>query len=147
LQVSKLRPDLETQFPLELSQKQFTNYLTLADEEDEDETEGVTVINVVHAHNLQETQLTKKDFMALVKPFLKRTTEWLKEHGKEDRVAGFQSGATEMVKFIVGKFDEMQIFTGPSFDTEASLAFAYTKDGETDPTFMFFHDAMKLEKF
>ena len=47
-----------------------------------------------------------------------------------------------MVKFIVGKFDEMQIFTGPSFDTEASLAFAYT-----DPTFMFFHDAMRLEKF
>ena len=85
--------------------------------------------------------------MAIVKPFLKKVVDKLKETGKEDRVKGFQTGATEMIKFIVGKFDEMQIFSGSSFSTEASLAFAYTKDGEIDPTFLFFVDAMKEEKF
>ena len=85
--------------------------------------------------------------MALVKPYLKKVTEKLKENGKEARVLEFQKGATELVKFIIAKFDEMQIFTGSSFDSEAGLAFAYTMDGEIDPTFLFFADGMREEKF
>ena len=50
--------------------------------------------------------------MGLVKPYLKKVVEKLKENGKEDRVPEFQKGATEMIKFIVGKYDEMQIFMG-----------------------------------
>ena len=91
--------------------------------------------------------MSKKDFMALVKPYLKRVVEHLKAKGKEDRVKGFQQGATEMIKFVVGKFDEMQIFTGTSYDTEAGLCFAYTMDGEIDPTFLFFNDGMREQKF
>lgn len=117
------------------------------DQNDGDDGGGETVINVVDAHQLQETQLSKKDFMAIVKAFLKRVVALLKEKGKEDRVADFQKGATDMIKFIVGKFDEMQIFTGQSYDTEAGLAFSYTKDGETEPVFLFFTDGMKEEKF
>ena len=52
-----------------------------------------------------------------------------------------------MIKFIVGKFDEMQIFTGDSYDTEAGLAFSYTKDGETEPVFLYFNDGCKEEKY
>ena len=85
--------------------------------------------------------------MALVKPYLKRVSTHLTENGKEDRVAGFKAGATEMIKFIVGKYDEMQIFTGTNYDTEAGLAFSYTKDGETEPVFLFFNDGMKEEKY
>ena len=85
--------------------------------------------------------------MALVKPYLKRVSTWLTEHGKEDRVAGFKQGATEMIKFIVGKFDEMQIFTGSNYDTEAGLAFSYTKDGEENPVFLFFNDGLRGEKY
>ena len=118
----------------------------LVDDEFEEE-EGETVINVVDAHKLNELQLSKKDFMALAKPYLKKVVEKLKEQGKEDRVAEFQKGATELIKFVVGKFDEMQIFAGSSYDTEAGLCFAYTMDGEVDPTFLFFNDGMKLEKF
>lgn len=48
----------------------------------------------------------------------------------------------------MGKFDEMQIFIGESeAAADASLAFSYTKDGETDPVFLFFLDCMKEEKF
>ena len=83
----------------------------------------------------------------MVKAYLKRVVAHLKEKGKDERVADFQKGATEMIKFIVGKYDEMQIFTGQSYDTEAGLAFSYTKDGETEPVFMFFTDGMREEKF
>ena len=52
-----------------------------------------------------------------------------------------------MIKFIVGKYDEMQIFAGTNYDTEAGLAFSYTKDGEVEPVFLFFQDGYKVEKF
>lgn len=86
--------------------------------------------------------------MAMLKGYLKRVVTHLTENGKEDRVDGFKKGATEMIKFIMGKFDEMQIFTGKSLDMEnGGLCFAYTMDGETDPTFLYFNDGLKQEKF
>ena len=60
----------------------------------------------------------------MLKAYLKRVVGYLKENGKEDRVAGFKQGATEMIKFVMEKFDEMQIFVGESMDTEAALCFA-----------------------
>lgn len=84
----------------------------------------------------------------MLKGYLKKVVTYLQENGKEDRVDGFKKGATEMIKFVMGKFDEMQIFIGESMDTEnAGLCFAYTMDGETDPTFLFFNDGLKQEKF
>ena len=85
--------------------------------------------------------------MGLVKPYLKKVVAKLKEVGKEDRVAGFQKGATEMIKFIVERYDEMQIFMGQSMDPEAGICFCYNKDGNIDPTFMFFADGMRETKF
>ena len=118
----------------------------IADDED-DGGDGPTVVNLVDAHGLSEMQLSKKDLMGMIKAYLKRVAGHLKEQGNEDRVAGFKAGATEMVKFVVGKFDEMQVFSGKSMDTEAGLCFAYTKDEETDPTFLFFLDGLKETKF
>ena len=85
--------------------------------------------------------------MGLIKPYLKRVVAHLNENGKEDRVKGFQAGATEMIKFIVGKFDEFQIYTGENQDMEAGLCFSYNADGEADPTMLFFNDGLKQEKF
>ena len=123
------------------------NFWFLADDEGPGDDGGETVINIVEAHGLSEMQLSKKDVMAMLKGLMKKTVTYLTENGKEDRVAGFKKGATEMVKFIMGKFDEMQVFTGSSMDVEATLCFAYTMDGETDPTFLFFNDAYIQEKF
>jgi hypothetical protein len=123
------------------------NVQIACDDEQEDEGEGETVINIVDAHRLNELQLSKKDCMTMLKAYLKKVVGYLKENGKEDRVAGFKGGATEMIKFIMEKFDEMQIFVGESMDTEAGMAFSYTKDGETDPVFLYMVDGCKEEKF
>ena len=47
----------------------------------------------------------------------------------------------------MGRFDEFQNFLGENMDTEGALAFAYTVDGEVDPTFLFFADGLRQEKF
>ena len=85
--------------------------------------------------------------MAVIKGYLKTVTDKLKET-KPERADAFKKGATDVVKLIVSKFDEFQIFTGSSYDTDASMAFAYTKE-QTDegPTFIYFADALKEEKF
>jgi Translationally controlled tumour protein len=44
--------------------------------------------------------------MNMIKTYLKRVVAFLKEKGKEDRVKGFQAGATELIKFIMAKYDE-----------------------------------------
>ena len=83
----------------------------------------------------------------MIKALLVKTVGFMKENGKEDRVPGFKAGATELTKLVVSKFDEMQIFMGEGMDAEASICFSYTKDGETEPVFLFFADCMKEEKF
>ena len=118
-----------------------------ADDEPDMETGGETIINIVDAHKLVEVKLGKAAVMNMVKAYLKRTVAFLKEKGKEARVPTFQAGATEFIKFVMGKFDEMQVFIGESGDPEAGLCFAYTIDGEVDPTFLFFADGLRQEKF
>ena len=72
-----------------------------------DDGGGKTIINVVHAHNLQKAQLSKRDCMALLEAYLQRVVEHLKEKGKDDRIPEFKKGATEMIKMIMEKFDKM----------------------------------------
>ena len=106
------------------------------------------MINIVHAHNLQETNFSKADFMAVIKPYLKKVVAKLKENGKDDRVAGFQQGATELIKFIVNRYDEMQIFAYKKYDMEAGLCVAWQKEQEDEgPTFLYFLDGLREEKF
>ena len=125
-----------------------SDFVAIAADDEDDGGEGETVVNIVEAHKLNEIMLSKKDVMALIKGIMKNCVTRLKENGKEDRVAGFKAGATEMVKFIIGKFDEMQIYIGESIDTEnGAICFSYNKDGETDPTFLFFNDCYKEEKY
>jgi hypothetical protein len=96
------------------------------DADEPEDTGAVEMVNnIIDSFHLQEVQLTKKDFMAYVKGYLKRSCAWLKENGKEDRVKDFQKGATEAVKFIVGKHDEFQFYVGQSFDMEAGLGMAW----------------------
>ena len=82
----------------------------------------------------------------MLKALLNRTLSYLNE-SNPDRVDGFRKGSTQMIKSVMEKFDEIQIFVGKNSDTDASMAFSYTASGEEGPTFLFFVDCMKLEEF
>ena len=86
--------------------------------------------------------------MAYIKGYLKTIKEKLETSGKTDRVEAFQKGATALVKELVSKWDEVQVFTGESSNWEAGLAFCYVKDQADDgPTFYYFNDGLKQEKY
>ena len=115
----------------------------------EDDGTGETVVDIVDYFKYNEIPgFQKKDFMAWVKGYLAKVTDKLKANGKEDRVDGFKKGATELVKFVISKWDEMQVFAGPKYDMDAGLCFAWQKEQSDDgPTFLYFLDGMKEEKF
>ena len=107
-----------------------------------------TVIDVVDALRLAEITLDKKGFMAYIKGYLKAIKEKLEAAGKTDRVTVFQKGATELVKQLVANWAEVQVFTGESANWEAGFAYCYMKDqADKGPTFYFFLDGMKQEKY
>ena len=88
--------------------------------------------------------------MTWAKAYLKAVEAKMKEQGKEERVADFKKGATALFKFIVGKFDEMQIFTGKSgfsIDPPYALCFAFQENQEdAGPTFLFFADGLEEQR-
>jgi hypothetical protein len=130
------------------TKKASDNIQIASDDVADDDEEGETVVDVVEAFKLNEMTISKGEFMAWAKAYLPKVTAKLTEAGKEDRVPVFKKGATQTVKLIAGKFDEFQIFVGPSYNMEGALAFAYQKNQEDEgPTFLFFVDGMKEEKF
>ena len=114
----------------------------MADDSDGEDENAEMVIDLVDGFHLVETQLDKKTFMAWVKNFLKAVVAKLKEIGKEDRVAAFQKGATEFVKFVIPRIDEFQFYAGENIDLAGHLALSYQKNQEdAGPTFLYFIDS------
>jgi len=76
--------------------------------------------------------------MGYVKPWLARVVEKL----PEDKATEFKAKAQDAIKFLLGKVKELQFFTGESMDPESTLCYAYYKDGNANPTFLFCKYAM-----
>lgn len=105
-----------------------------------------TVIDIVSSFNLSETSLTKKDFTTYIKGYLKRVIEYLQENNPS-RVDSFKTESAALVKKILGSFDDYQFYMSESNDFEASLVYAYYKDEETAPRFIYLKDGLKEEKY
>lgn len=117
------------------------------EDESQPDDKTVTVIDVVDSLRLAEISLDKKGFMAYVKGYLKAIKEKLEASGKAERVAPFMKGATDLVKQLVGKWDEVQVWTGESGNWDGAFGYCYVKEGEENPTFFFFLDGLKQEKY
>lgn len=115
-----------------------------AEGEDAEELESAAkkVVDIIDAFRLQETSWDKKGFMGYIKGFMKKVAEKLPAERKDK----FMAEAPAAVKMLLGKFDELQFFTGESSDLEATLVYAYYKEGSSDPTFLYFKDALKEVK-
>jgi len=119
------------------------------DEEEEDQGEGETVVDIADKFMLNEVQgFSKAEFMQWVRGYMQKIVAKLTEQGKADRIPEFKKGATELVKLIAGKFSEMQLFVGEKMDYEGAFCFAYQKEQEDEgPTFLFFKDGLKETKY
>jgi hypothetical protein len=114
----------------------------------EEDENAPTVIDLVDSFQFNEVTMTQKDIMAWAKPYLAKVSEKLTAAGKADRVPIFKAEATNLLKFIFSKIDEMQTFYGKAYDCEGALCFCYTANPEdAGPTFLFFNDGLRVEKF
>jgi len=86
--------------------------------------------------------------MTYIKNFLKNVKTFLETNGKSDRVAEFQKGANDFIKFVVGKFDDFTFYTGTSENVEGGIALSHWEnDSDPGPVFFYFKDALKEVKY
>merc|ERR1712226_612828 len=52
----------------------------------------------------------------------------------------------EAVKWLVSMLKESQFFVGESMREDGALVFVYYKEGNTNPTFIYFGDGLKAVK-
>ncbi|MEU7168293.1 translationally-controlled tumor protein [Streptomyces morookaense] len=112
----------------------------------DDAGESVTKVNIVHAHELEQTQFTKKSYQVYIKGYTKRLLTYLKEHNPE-RAAIFEKKAPAFIKGILANFNDWDFYTGKSMDPDAGLAMLnYRDDGQT-PYVVVLKDSVKQEQY
>jgi len=112
-------------------------------EDDGVNDESVKVVDIIDTFRLQEQPpFDKKTFVAYIKKYIKNLTEVVPEERKEE----FKKGIEPAVKWLLTKLKDLQFFVGESMKDDASLVFAYYKDGATDPTFIYVADSLKEVK-
>lgn len=111
------------------------------------------VLDVIYNGGLQLFSMTKKEFMAYLKSYFAKIVKYLEENGKADRVAGFKKGATDFIKFIVPKFDELEFYTGKSHNNEeddeikGGIAISFWEDESAPgPKIYLFKDGLREVK-
>ncbi len=71
------------------------------------------------------------------------------EENSPDQVAVFKTNMNNVMKDVLGRFKDLQFFTGESMDSEGIIALMEYRDidGESVPVLMAFKHGLEEEKF
>lgn len=72
------------------------------------------------------------------------------EENKSDEIDLFKTNMNKQMKEILGRFKELQFFTGESMDCDGMVAmmeYRDLEDGTQQPILMFFKHGLEEEKF
>jgi len=107
-------------------------------------------VDVVLNHRLCETFAfnDKKSYLGYLKDYMKKITLKLTET-KPEEVDTFKNNINKQMKDILGRFKELQFFTGESMDCDGMIALCEYRDidGVQKPVFMFFKHGLDEIKF
>jgi hypothetical protein len=120
-----------------------------AEEASEDTDETVeSGVDIVLNHRLVETSFDKKGYMAYLKDYMKKVVERLQEK-EPDQVDVFKTNMNKVMKELLGRFKDMQFFTGESMEPDGMVALLEYKDvdGENIPVLYAFKHGLEEEKF
>jgi len=114
------------------------------------EEASVSGIDIVLNHRLVETGFgSKKDYTTYLKDYMKRVIKFLEENEKGDEVADFKKNITAAMPKLLGRFKDLQFFTGESMNPDGMIAMAdyldYDGQGEK-PVMTFFKHGLIEEK-
>merc|ERR1739849_9921 len=122
-----------------------------AEEADEGtDTASVSGVDLVLNHRLVETGFgSKKDYTVYLKDYMKKVVKYLEENDRAGEVATFQTNINKVMVGLLGKFKDLQFFTGESMDAEAMiLMLDYREvDGEERPVLIAFKHGISEEKY
>lgn len=120
--------------------------------EEADEGTEVNVergVDIVLNHRLAESFAfgDKKSYTAYLKEYMKKVLAKLQETAP-DQVEVFKTNMNKAMKDILGRFKELQFFTGESMDVDGMVAMCEYRDidGQSVPVFMFFKHGLEEEK-
>lgn len=122
-----------------------------AEEAEETTDEAVeSGVDVVLNHRLQETFAfgDKKSYTLYLKDYMKKLVQKLEEKSP-DQVEVFKTNTNKVMKDILGRFKDLQFFTGESMDIDGLVALMEYRDidGDSVPVLMFFKHGLEEEKF
>lgn len=122
-----------------------------AEEADEGTDSSVeTGVDVVMNHRLCESFAfgDKKSYTQYLKGYMKTLVEKLEQKAPE-QVDVFKTNMNTVMKDILGRFKDLQFFTGESMDCDAMIALMEYRDidGQSVPVLMFFKHGLEEEKF
>jgi len=121
-----------------------------AEEADEGTEEAVeSGVDIVLNHRLAETGFTdKKQFTVYLKDYMKKIVARL-EKDAPDQVDVFKTNCNTVMKDILGRFKDLQFFTGESMDCDGMIAMMEYRDidGVSTPILMCFKHGLEEEKF
>ncbi|CAG0902923.1 unnamed protein product [Cyprideis torosa] len=121
------------------------------EEADEGTEEGVeSGVDLVLNQRLQECFAfgDKKSFMSYLKEYMKKVVDKLQKDSP-DQVDTFKTNINKVMKDLLGRFKDLQFFTGESMDVDGMIAILEYKevDGEERPCLYFFKHGLDAEKF
>merc|ERR1712211_72139 len=121
-----------------------------AEEGDEGTEEAMeSGVDLVLNHRLVETGFGKKaDYMNYLKDYMKRVVAYLESNNKADQVDSFKKNINGVMKGLLGRFNDLQFFTGESMDPKGMIILVEYKEvnGEGRPVVMFFKHGLDEEK-
>jgi len=110
---------------------------------------AVSGIDIVLNHRLVETGFgDKKGFTAYLKAYMKKVLKYLEENDRTAEIDEFKANINNVMKDLMGRFKDLQFFTGESMDPDAMIGMCEYKDvnGEERPVLMFFKHGLEEEK-
>jgi hypothetical protein len=121
-------------------------------EEADDGADSTTTsgIDIVLNHRLQESFAfqDKKSYTLYLKDYMKKLIEKLNEKCP-DQVDTFKTNMNKVMKDLLGRFKDLQFFTGESMDIDGMVAMCEYRDidGDSVPVMLFFKHGLDEEKF
>jgi len=121
-----------------------------AEEADEGtDAASVSGVDLVLNHRLVETGFgSKKDYTVYLKDYMKKVVKYLEENDRAGEVDDFKKNIAGKMKELLGKFKDLQFFTGESMEADAMILMVEYKDyeGEERPCIMAFKHGLLEEK-
>jgi len=121
-----------------------------ADGDEGTESSSESGVDIILNHRLTETGFgSKKDYMVYLKDYMKKVVKYLEDNDRAGEVDTFKKNINNVMKDLLGKFKDLQFFTGESMDAEAMILILDYKevDGEEKPILMAFKHGISEEKY